>query len=519
MLKGLRILIADQHVSIRTWMREQLSVIGATSITVASNASELMRMSRSVEFDIIICDHHLDEKRDGQQLLEELRFEHILPLRSVFMIVTAERKHRNVVAAAEFAPDDYLVKPFTPNEISLRLDKALRKEKALKHVFDSLEICDQEGALLACDKAAKDTPRYLLDSLRIKAESLVALGRIEEATALYESIARTKAVPWARMGYAMMLQRQKKFDHAKDEAQRLNQEHPEFISVYDMLSKMHEESGDFSEAVAYLERASAITSSSNTERLRKIADLAESAGDHGKAISTLQRVVERTRHSSLLKVDDYLALTRSLLAEKLVDEAAKVANEMREDTKNTRSGELASEVAASMVYRHQGELGKAKTSLSKALDLLDEDSSLASDSIALEIAEEAVPHELAGRVTSIIARLSIKTGLPDKLKTRLSSWFDSEDDDTASSLKATDSISDKRNKVLQDQIIHDMSESIKRLEDEWCGTMAAQAKEKLIDAFTLMPRDKRVINAHIRYNSIATRHGGERHAPTLRSHA
>lgn len=519
MLKGLRILIADQHISIRTWMREQLSVIGATSITVASNASELMRMARTIEFDIIICDHHLDDKRDGQQLLEELRFEHILPLRSVFMIVTAERKHRNVVAAAEFAPDDYLVKPFTPHEISLRLDKALRKKKALKHVFDHLETCDHEGAILACDRAAKITPRYLLDSLRIKAESLVALGRIEEATALYESITRTKAVPWARMGYAMMLQRQKKFDHAKDEAQRLNQEHPEFISVYDMLSRMHEESGDFTEAVAYLERASAITSSNNTERLRKIADLAESAGDHGKAISTLQRVVQRTRHSSMLKVDDYLALTRSLLAEELVDEAAKVANDMREDTKNIRSGELASEVAASMVYRHQGELGKAKASLTKALDLLDEDKSLASDSIAIEIAEETVSHELAGRVTSIIARLSINSSLPDKLKTRLSSWFNAEDGNKSSDLEPLENTSDKRKKVVQEQIIHDMSESIKRLEDEWCATMASQAKEKLIDAFTLMPRDKRVINAHIRYNSIATRHGGERHAPTLRPHA
>ena len=71
MLNGLRILIADQHVSIRTWMRELLSVIGATSVSMAANASELMRMARNVGYDIIICDHHLDDKRDGQQLLED----------------------------------------------------------------------------------------------------------------------------------------------------------------------------------------------------------------------------------------------------------------------------------------------------------------------------------------------------------------------------------------------------------------------------------------------------------------
>jgi hypothetical protein len=43
---------------------------------------------------------------------------------------------------------------------------------------------------------------------------LVTLGRIEEAAAIYESIVSTRAVPWARMGYAMTLQRQKKFDEA-----------------------------------------------------------------------------------------------------------------------------------------------------------------------------------------------------------------------------------------------------------------------------------------------------------------
>ena len=122
----------------------------------------------------------------------------------------------------------------------------------------------------------------------------------------------------------MMLQQQKKFAEAKNEAFQLNQEYPEFLSVYDVLAKIHEEAGEYKEAVECLERASTITSSSNTDRLRKIADIAETAGDRTKVISTLKRVVERTRKSSMLKVDDYLSLTRSLLHEDLVDEAAKV---------------------------------------------------------------------------------------------------------------------------------------------------------------------------------------------------
>jgi hypothetical protein len=58
---------------------------------------------------------------------------------------------------------------------------------------------------------------------------------------------------------------------------------------------------------------------------------------------------------------------------------------------------------------------------------------------------------------------------------------------------------------------------MKALEEDWSDAMAASAREMLIEAFTLLPRDKRVIHAHIRYNSIAVRHGGQRHSPTIRA--
>ena len=109
MLLGLRILIADKHFSVRTWMREQLSVIGATSIAMAGNASEMMRMSRNVAFDVVICDHHLDDTRDGQQLLEELRRFNLLADESIFMMVTGEQSYEQVVSAVELVPDDYII--------------------------------------------------------------------------------------------------------------------------------------------------------------------------------------------------------------------------------------------------------------------------------------------------------------------------------------------------------------------------------------------------------------------------
>jgi len=235
----------------------------------------------------------------------------------------------------------------------------------------------------------------------------------------------------------------------------------------------------------------------------------KAAGDREKVISTLKRVVERTQRSSMLKVDDYLSLTRNLLDEQRVDEAAAIADEMRIETRNLQSGELASEVATAMVQRGKGKMNEARSSLDKAFDLLDADGTAAPDVVAVEIAEEAVQHGEVTRAAAVIARIASKASLPGKIKARLNSWFEGSDgegmDDEA------------RKAALGEQIMISMTESLQRLDENWSDEQAAETREFLINAFTLMPRDKRVINAHIRYNSVAVQHGGQRHSPTTRT--
>jgi hypothetical protein len=58
---------------------------------------------------------------------------------------------------------------------------------------------------------------------------------------------------------------------------------------------------------------------------------------------------------------------------------------------------------------------------------------------------------------------------------------------------------------------------IKRLDPSWDDTLAQEARDILIDVFTLAPRERRVIDAHIHYNRVAQKHGFDRHKPTART--
>ena len=126
-LERLRVLIIDRHSSARNSLRTILSTLDITAIHNAGTTAEVMRQVKAYDFDIIFADYILEDGRDGQQLLEELRQKRLIPLSTVYIVITAERSYQNVVSVAELAPDDYLIKPITAEQLQGRLMKALYK--------------------------------------------------------------------------------------------------------------------------------------------------------------------------------------------------------------------------------------------------------------------------------------------------------------------------------------------------------------------------------------------------------
>ena len=69
----MRVLLIDRHNSARNSLRIILSTLGVTAVHNAASANEALRQVKSYHFDIIFADYHLEDGRDSQQLLEELR--------------------------------------------------------------------------------------------------------------------------------------------------------------------------------------------------------------------------------------------------------------------------------------------------------------------------------------------------------------------------------------------------------------------------------------------------------------
>lgn len=410
-LERMRVLIVDRHSSARNTLRIILSTLGISAIHNAGSTAEVLRQVKAYEFDVIFADYILDDGRDGQQLLEELRQKRLISLSTVYMVVTAERSYQNVVSVAELAPDDYLIKPFTSEQLLVRLGKALHKKSFFQRVFHHLDNGAYVDALAACEALLGQEEQFHYDVLRFKGEILNALGRHEEAKAVYQQVLDHAVVPWARMGLAVALRGLDELAEAENLGTALIDDFPEYLAAYDFVASVREEMGKLTEAQEVLQKAAAL-SPNNSLRQRMVGDVAVRNNDLDVAERAYSKVLERHRGSSLRSVDDYTNLTRVMLDRGHTEGARKVTHELRRDWRGNPQGELAALVMDSLCANQEGEPAKAKAALEKALALNEaigengENKGL-SQKIAVDLAhaclavgDEAKAQEILGKVAA-----------------------------------------------------------------------------------------------------------------------
>jgi CheY-like chemotaxis protein len=363
-----RVLIVDRHAPARDSLRLMLGALGVTMVHGAGNSAEVIRQVKGNRFDIILSDFVLDDGRDGQQLLEELRHAHLIPLSTVYMIITSERGYTNVVALAELAPDDYLIKPFTAEQLQGRLVKSIYKKHVLRRIYEQIEGGALQEAIAACDRVIQQQPGYMYDALRFKGELLHTLGKTREAEEVFRRVLEGRVVPWAKMGLAMALRDRGALNEAEQLAEQVTQEAPDYLSAYDFLASVHEAQGHLPAAQQTLQRA-AEASPHNTVRQRLVGDVAARNKDMLAAEKAYGKVIERNKGSSLRTVDDFANLSRVLVERGDIAASRKIATEMKREWRGDKQAELAALVTESLCLNSEGAADKAQHLVDQALAL------------------------------------------------------------------------------------------------------------------------------------------------------
>lgn len=116
------LLVVDDNMEILTMITESLEIAGFTQITVASSQKQAFALLQKNSFDMAILDIMLPDG-SGFEVLKAIRQTSQMPALFLSAISDIEKQYQGF----ELGADDYIVKPFRPKELELRLLSILRR--------------------------------------------------------------------------------------------------------------------------------------------------------------------------------------------------------------------------------------------------------------------------------------------------------------------------------------------------------------------------------------------------------
>jgi two-component system chemotaxis response regulator CheY len=120
-----RFLVVDDFSTMRRIVRNLLKELGYTNVDEAEDGAIGLAKLRSEKFDFVISDWNMPNM-DGLEMLKNIRADATLARLPVLM-VTAEAKKENIIAAAQAGASGYVVKPFTAATLDEKLAKIFEK--------------------------------------------------------------------------------------------------------------------------------------------------------------------------------------------------------------------------------------------------------------------------------------------------------------------------------------------------------------------------------------------------------
>ncbi|PVY69601.1 CheY-like chemotaxis protein [Tamilnaduibacter salinus] len=379
-LARLRFLVVDDFDHFRRSMCQMLLSMGATRIETVATASSALRMCTYDVFDVVLCDFNLGEDRNGQHILEELRYKALLRRTALFIMVTAETSRDRVMGAREYQPDGYLTKPINHSVLHQRLGALIRQRSTLLPINREIDLENYPRAISLCRERLQSEPRYRTWLLKTMADLYLRLGDDRHARKIYQDVLDKRDVPWARLGLGRVLLSEGYLQEAIACFRHLVRNQPDTMEAYDLLATALVAANQPREAQRTLQRAVAVSPHAIL-RWRQLAELANRNQDLETACEAWQQAVTQGTLSIHDHPDHYLGLARSLSdlagtdttadGQKRAEDAIQMVRTLSERFPDAFTSRLQAQLVESRTHAGQGRTDEASRCLNEVIQRLD----------------------------------------------------------------------------------------------------------------------------------------------------
>ncbi|MGH1486659.1 MAG: response regulator [Cellvibrionaceae bacterium] len=369
-----RCLVVDDLTEVRAAYKRMLRSFGVKEVDTAASGDQAMEMVEARQYGMIICDYNLDESKDGQQVLEELRHMQLLKYTTLFIIITAETSREMVLGAIENQPDDYITKPISQQMMRSRLDRALLKHEDLYQIKSAMDSKSYGRAIRLCDEKIAAKSRYRWECVRYKAQIYILMDDIDAARTIYEEALEEKEFVWAKIGLARTLVHSGQYDNIEAILKGIIRDDHRYIEAHDILSEFYEKTLQHRKAQDATETATQLSPKSIL-RHRRLAQLAEENQDDETCLKAYEQAIRWNYNSCHADAEDYLSMARKTVSvtkgrkdREAVDKMKKALNLLERMTRRfpERKNKVKSGLIESQLHANHGKMNFAQSALELA---------------------------------------------------------------------------------------------------------------------------------------------------------
>ena len=114
------VLVVDDYKTMIRIIRNLLKQLGFTNVDEAKDGAEAFDLMQKRRYGLVISDWNM-EPMTGYELLKKVRSDESLQ-KTPFIMITAESKTDNVIAAKKAGVNNYIVKPFNASTLKAKID-------------------------------------------------------------------------------------------------------------------------------------------------------------------------------------------------------------------------------------------------------------------------------------------------------------------------------------------------------------------------------------------------------------
>ncbi|CAK0772526.1 putative Response regulator [Gammaproteobacteria bacterium] len=403
-LSNKTVLVVDDMGSIRNIIGQMLNSLGINKIDFAADGDECLRRMDNRSYDIVLCDYNLGDGRDGMQILEEAKQRHLIGLTTVFVMITAESSISMVLGAMEYRPDDYLVKPITPQILQERLPRLIARKEILVDIEQVMRKGDLEKAVKMTAAQLKEQPNHTIELMQIQADLLIRLGQFETASSVIEAAASVRETFWVKLGRGRVYYYLGDYEAAAAAFTALIAENHMYTEAYDWLARVYQAAGNFQGAKETLATAAKISSRS-IRRAQLLGEVSLRTDDAALAEQAFRSAVRLGRFSVYNDPNDSARLARVLMERGNSKEASRIIKNARKQYQGNTSATLALTISEASNCHQLNLSDSAKRMVEEAIAIYQDARDTLPADLAIELAKLCHSYDRDIQAAAIITRI------------------------------------------------------------------------------------------------------------------